>query len=538
MNKLLNSDLTDQEREWVRRTKADNYIEGYAEYIQLESPPARHHRLVCRALDKVVTEGNQRIMIFQPPGTAKSTYANVLFSTYYLGKFPKDRVINCSYNYDLAKDFGRKARNLVNTPKYRTLFGSSLAPDTRAVGEWEITVPEREGGNGVDQNYGFDTGIKRRGGYISAGVGSGLTGRRGNLGIIDDPVKDSEDADSTKVQAKNWDWYIAVFDSRLLPNASRVIIQTRWNENDLSGKILPADWDGEIGEILCRDGKVWTVICMPAIVETEKQAETDPLDRNVGDGIWDDYYSLDHWKDKRNLAYSNEVTKRHWAALYQQIPKPAEGIYFKRKWFEKTRFDVDEIPTRINLYVHSDFAVTDGKDNPDADWTEVYVSGMDEHGDLWMAIDGFYVQGEPDKWVEKTLSLVEKHRPDCEFHEGGVIRKAVEPFFKKRRIARRIASRVEWLNPIGDKKARLRAFQLMAASGRVHLPNNEMGERLLDHLVDFPNSNMDHGPDACSVLTRGLEKVFPASGPPSPIPEPKRSDYGRYEPETGGHMVA
>ena len=477
-------------------------------------------------------------MIFQPPGTAKSTYGNILLAPYYLGHFPQHKVIDCSYNYDLAKDFGRKARNLVNTPQYRTLFGSSLAPDTRAVGEWEIIVPDTEGGGGEDKNFGFDTGLQKRGGFISAGVGSGLTGRRGNLGLIDDPVKDAEEGDSERIQARNWDWYVSVFDSRLLPNASRVIIQTRWNQNDLSGKILPADWDGESGEILCRDGKVWTVICMPAIVETEKQAETDPLGRKVGEVIWPDYYSVEHWQDKKKLAYSNEVTKRHWQALYQQIPKPAEGIYFKRKWFEKGRYDVDEIPARINKYLHSDFAVTDAKDNPDADWTEVYVSGMDEHGDLWMALDGFYVQGEPDRWVEKTLDLVEKHKPDCEFHEGGTIRRSIEGFFKKRRMARRIASRVEWLNPIGDKSLRLRSFQLMAASGQIHIPNNEMGDRLLDHLVDFPNTTMDHGPDACSVLTRGLEKVFPASGEPKPPPAQKRSDYGMHEPETGGHMVA
>lgn len=499
--------------------------------MALEDAPAEHHRLICRALDDVVSGVTKNLMIFCPPGSAKSTYGNTLLSPYWLGRFPQDRVINCSYNYDLAVDFGRKARNLVAHPRYRAVFDLMLSPDTREKGHWEIHREATEDAPEV-QNFGFET--LKRGGYVAAGVGSGLTGRRGNIGIIDDPVKDAKDADSEIIQKRGWDWYVTVFLTRLLPGAPQVIIQTRWTDNDISGRILPEGWAGESGTFEGRDGREWRVICLPAIIETPEQAEHDPLNRKVGEVLWPEYYSREHWQTMRKTYFASPVTTRHWYALYQQVPKPLEGTYFKRDWFKW--YDPENPPAALTKFISSDFAVTDSKDNPDADWTEAYVSGMDVDHNLFMALDGFYVQDTSDVWLEKWLDLSAQHKPRREFHEGGVIRKSIEPFLKKRRRERRVFTRISWLNPIADKSARLRSFQNRAAMGTVYLPRNDLGERLLRHLLEFPNSSMDHGPDACGTLALGLDEMFPPTVE-KPKPKPRRRDYEESS-DVDGAMIA
>ena len=161
-----------------------------------------------------------------PPGSAKSTYASIRFPAYYLGRLPEKSIIATSYGDTLATSFGRKVRNLVATREYGVLFEDvTLSEDSRAKGEWETS----SGGS-----------------YFAAGVGSGITGRRGDLGLIDDPVKGRQEADSETVRQSVWDWFKSDFLTRLKPGAAQIIIQTRWHEDDLSGRLLPGGVGGRV----------------------------------------------------------------------------------------------------------------------------------------------------------------------------------------------------------------------------------------------------------------------------------------------------
>ena len=460
------------------RRKAREGFANFCRYLFPDEPPASHHEVLCNALDKVVSGEIRRLMVFMPPGSAKSTYSSVRFPPYYLGRFSNKNIICGSYGEGLATSFGRKVRNIVNDGEYGAVFGTSLAEDARAKGEWET----KDGGT-----------------YFSCGVGSGVTGRRADLGLIDDPVKGQKDADSPTVREDTWNWYKSDFFSRLKPNAAQIIIQTRWHPNDLSGRILPEDWNGESGVFEGFDGQDWTVISMPA-----QAKENDILGRKEGEWLWPDFFTPKVWEEIKYVQTNKGTDFRVWGALYQQQPQPDSGVFFKREWFDAGRYKLGEEPT-ICTYGASDYAVSEGK----GDFTEHGIGGFDENDDLWFT-DWWYGQESPDKWIDEQLRLAKRHKPFAWLAEVGVIRRAVEPFLKKAKRTRRVYFRQEWMPHVGDKGANARSFQALAASGQVHIPQCEWGDRLLDQLVAFiPNTNFkDDAVDVCGLFGRILDTAF------------------------------
>ena len=186
--------------------------------------PAEHHRLMIDKLECLergyVIEGGvkrpfKRLMIFCPPGSAKSTYGSVLFPSWYLGRNPRHCVIQGSYNDSLASRFGRRARNTFATNIHRDVFGVGLAKDSRAAGEWE-----------TDQG----------GEYFSFGVNTGVTGRRADLVVLDDLIKGRKEADSKTVRDSSWETYKADVRTRLKLNAGILYMATRWHEDDPAGR--------------------------------------------------------------------------------------------------------------------------------------------------------------------------------------------------------------------------------------------------------------------------------------------------------------
>lgn len=184
--------------------------------------PAAHHQLLNRILEKV--ERNEidpqtghtfnRVMIFMPPGSAKSTYASVTFPTWYMGKNPHKNIISTSYGSTLSKKFGRKCQSITSSAAFYNLFGTCLMAGNRAVDDWALT-------NGST--------------YMCGGILSGITGNRADGLVIDDPVKGREDADSPAIREKTWDAYLNDLRTRLKPGGWITLVQTRWHEDDLSG---------------------------------------------------------------------------------------------------------------------------------------------------------------------------------------------------------------------------------------------------------------------------------------------------------------
>lgn len=338
--------------EILRRRAARTSLQSYIEYLDTGFAPARHHKLLIEKLEAVERGEIKRLMVFMPPGSAKSTYGSVLFPSWYLGRSKKKSVIAASHNGELAERFGRKVRNYVGSTEFRSVFSVGLADDSKAAARWETT----EGGE-----------------YFAVGVGGSVTGRRADLGIIDDPVKSREEADSETVREKVWEWYKADFFTRLKPGAAIVLIQTRWHEDDLAGKLLKDAQEG---------GEQWEVIslCMEA-------EEGDPLGREVGELLWPEWFTPE-------MVAQAKRDPRNWLALYQQKPRPDGGGVFKREWlmyYEGTPLDIKE---GTNRYMLVDAA---NEKRPNNDYTAIWVIGLGQD-------DNYYVLD----MVRDRLNLTER----------------------------------------------------------------------------------------------------------------------------------
>jgi hypothetical protein len=434
---------------------------------------AAHHALLLDKLQGIENGSIPNLMVLMPPGSAKSTYSDVVFVPWFMARQPRRNVILASYASDIAKKQGRRARQLLRSRSFRNLMDVELRTNQSAADEWALS-------NGSE--------------YMAGGLLSGLTGNRAALGILDDPIRGREAAESETIREKTWDAYIDDFCSRLIPGAPQVMILTRWHQDDPAGRILPENWAGESGVFEGRDGRTWHVICLPAIADRAD----DPLGRKIGETLWPEWFSHEHWAPfKRNA--------RTWSSLYQQKPSPEEGTYFQRQWFK--RYRPDDLPKFLHVYGTSDYAVTDGG----GDYTVHRRWGVDALGGVWLLQGGYRAQSTSDQWIDGLIDqLALTPKPFAWFGEAGVIQKAIEPALRKRMAERKSFCRLEWLPSIADKPTRARGFQSRAAMGTVHLPEGVEGDGVLDEYLRFPAGKNDDDVDCASLIGRALDDMHPA----------------------------
>lgn len=443
-----------------RRRAAQTNLARFIEYRQAGYKPAQHHELLIDRLEAVERGEIERLMVFMPPGSAKSTYTSVEFPAWFAGRNPQASLMAVSHTSDLAERFGRRVRNIVGSREFEAVFGVRLADDSQAAGKWETS----KGGE-----------------YFAAGVGGSVTGRRADLGVIDDPVRGREDADSERQRETAWQWYLNDFLTRLKPGARQIVVMTRWHQDDLAGRILD------------READRWHVVKLPMIAGL-----ADPLGRAPGARLWPEWFT----DDMVTLAKQDP---RSWTALYQQEPVPEEGAYFKADWFA----EFDAQPLRLSIYGASDFAVTDSA----GDYTEHGIFGVDHNSNIY-ALDWWRGQTTADEWIERWCDLVGRHKPLCWFAESGVIRRAIEPALMRRMQERNAYCRVEWMASIHDKATRARAIQARASMGKVWLPKRAAWKPdVLTQLLTFPAGKHDDAVDVFSLLGRGLEHVIDAGKP-------------------------
>lgn len=463
-------------------------------YLPPRRPTALHHIKLGTVLQAIDTGAVKRAMFFLPPGSAKSTYSSVVFSTYFLGRRRARNVILATYGSDLGRKLGRRARSIIKQPVYREIFATGLDPSSSAADEWML-----ENGNE----------------FMAGGIRSGMTGNRGDLLLIDDPIKGREEADSETVRKRTLEAYEDDLLTRLKPKGAVLLIVTRWHEADLAGSILPDDYDGETGWVTCKDGLPWYVVNIPA------QAERidDPLGRQVGQYLWPEWFGPDHWLPFKKNA-------RTWASLFQQRPRPAEGTYFQKAWFRRY---VPEQRPKLSLYMSSDHAPGG---SPDSDFSCVRVWGIDSEGDLWL-VDGFRHQATMDVTAELAIELIRKYRPFAWFPEDDNNWKSAAGFIRRRMTEEKVACRIEPISPHGaDKTAKAQAFQGMAAMNRVRIPVGPEGDGVIDEYLKFPLGKNDDEVDAAGVIGRAIDMAHPAILPTERPAEVKKR-YVRRAPKSG-----
>lgn len=452
--------------------EADDDFDNAQPFQPIRRPQAAHHKVLIDLLEAVERGEVLRSMIFMPPGSAKSTYASVIFPAWFMGRAKRRNVIVATYGSDLARKIGRRMRGVVRQPIFSEVFKTALSRDVGAADEWAL-----ENGNE----------------FMGGGILSGITGNRADLIVIDDPIKGRQEADSETIRKRTKEEYDDSLLTRLKPGGRVVLIQTRWHESDLAGSILPETWDGESGDILCRDGQTWRVLCISA----EADRPNDPLGRHMGQMLWPEWFTPAHWAQYR-------TNPRTWTALYQQRPKPDEGSYFQRVAFR--RYVSETLPKSLRYYGTSDYAVTDGG----GDFTRLRIWGVDSASppNVYL-VDGWGGQTSSDLWIEAQIDLIARYRPSAWFGEAGVIQKAIEPALIRRMRERRVSCRTEWLPSIKDKPTRARSAQAIVQEQRLYVRDDHDGDCFIDECVAFPAGRYDDDVDNLSLLGRALDQVQP-----------------------------
>lgn len=338
----------------------------------VETVAAAHHLLLMDTLDRVASNEIQNLMVFMPPGSAKSTYASVVFPAYLMGKIPGTKVILGSYASAIAWKQSRRTRQIAKSTKYQPLFNTALVAGNQSVEEW-----------------GLDNGSE----YMAGGILAGMTGNRASIIIVDDPVSGREDAESDTIRRKTREAYQDDLMTRLIPGGKQIIIQTRWHEDDLSGGILPENWSGESGLLDGRDGQKWFVLCLPAICDRED----DPLGRAIGDPLWPEWFKDEHFDKFRG-------NPRTWSALFQQKPRPSEGAEFKLTWLQRYLSP----PKTLNKLILID--PSSGKRKDSGDYTCMWVVGLGSDQNAYV-VDCIRDRLNLTERVSALMDLHRKHKP-------------------------------------------------------------------------------------------------------------------------------
>ena len=432
----------------------------------IETQQAQHHKLILREMQRCMSTPHGRLMICAPPGSAKSTYASVVAPTWFLGGQPQRRIILASYGDDLARRHGRRTRQLLRSPEVKGILQCTLDPESRAAEEFALT-------NGSE--------------YIACGIMGGVTGNRAHGIVIDDPVKGREQADSQVIRDRTYEAYQDDLLTRLIPGGWVVLINTRWHEDDLSGRILPEGWAGESGDIKCKDGNTWRVLCLQAECETG----SDPLARKIGAMLWPEWFDAKHWEQFR-------LNRRTWSSLYQQRPAPDQGILFRREDMAV----YDNAPEGLHIIGASDHAVT-----PDeGDWTEHGIAGVANDGAVYL-LDWWRGQTGPEEWIERQLDMIVRWKPLAWFGEMGPLRRATEGRIRQRMTDRRSPCRLEWLAHIGDKATKAQSIIAVAGMGRLFWPRAAWVGELQRQCLVFPAGSPDDGVDTLGMLGRGADSI-------------------------------
>lgn len=428
--------------------------------------PARHHRLLIGKLEALCRGDIPRLAVFMPPGSAKSTYASVLFPPWAMAQHPKAQFLAASHTTELAERWGRRVRNLI--AENSSILGLTPDDQNQAAGRWAL----KEGGE-----------------YLAAGARIGIAGFRALFGVIDDPLRSREDADSEAIRQRLWEWYLYDFRPRLVPGARQLLIQTRWHEDDLAGR--------------CLNHQPWEVISLPAQAKAD-----DQLGRAPGEFLWAD----DEYGYGEQLKELKDTTPpRVWSALYQQSPAPEEGDFFKAQWFKP--LDIQPSHQLMRCYGASDYAVTANG----GDYTVHVVLGVDHMKNLYL-LDVWRGQKAADTWIEAFCDLVEKYRPLAWAEETGQIKASVGPFLERRLRERRLWVNREQFPTRGDKATRARSIQGRIALDGIYYPKNApwAGDFLAEIFNLWVGKYDDQG-DAFGLVGQLLDKMVKGRAAAKPV---------------------
>lgn len=392
--------------------------------------------------------------------THNSQLASIDFPAWYLGRHPEKEIITSSYSAELAQDFGYKTRNLVATQEYEELFQTKLRDDSKSKSKW-LT--------------------KEGGGYTAVGVGGAITGRGADVLIIDDPVKNREEAESKVVRDKIWNWYTSTAYTRLEKDAAVILIMTRWHMDDLAGRLLTAQDSG---------GDKWEVVKFPAIATEDEQY------RLAESPLWAEKYTLSNLQ-----AIKKTVGTYDWSSLYQQEPILSETQEFKPKFYQyRTLEQVRALDTTNYLTIDTAISQKDSADN------NGYCLNFIDKENKWN-IKAWKAKESPTQLIENLFSLQENFNLVSIGIEETIYLQVVKPFLdEEMRKRNKFLSITPLKHNQTQKETRIRAIIPRYESFSVfHIEGH--CDDLEDEQAQFPKGVHDDVLDAEAYQIQNMRPV-------------------------------
>jgi len=402
-------------------------------------------------------------MILMPPGSAKSTYASVIFPAWWFTQHQQSSIISASHSLQLAKHFSRRVRGLVSSKQ--SYLGFGIKADQRALDSWTT-------------NDGGD--------YLSVGVRGAITGRRADLIIIDDPIRSQADAESPRQREHIWEWFKSDVTTRLKPGGRVVLIMTRWHPDDLGGHLLE------------QSNEDWRVVRLPALAEAN-----DPLGRLTGTALWPEWEDRDALLRKREL-----IGERAWSALFQQTPLPSGG-----RLFSVDRIEVVEPSGGAENLVRAwDLAATGTTGRNDPDWTVGIKLRRDNTG-RYLILDVARIRGTPHQVEELIVTTAQKDGSKVTVaipEDPGQAGKSQMSYLTRQLAGFHVIASRE----TGSKATRAMPLASQVEAGNVAIARGDWNRTLLNEMRDFPWGQKD---DQVDALVRAFTTLVTRPRQPSSL---------------------
>ena len=465
-NKPLPATAEQVEDELARRK-----LVYYAQRVLPTYERAAHLDHLAVALERVERGECKRLMVFYPPRHGKSTLVSQVFPCWHLGKHPKAEIVQSGYSHTITLEHSRKARDIFASEANERIFKARHVPGRASQ---EVVATERQAAH--------EWGTTLGGRYRAVGVGGGITGFGADIAIIDDPVKNREEAQSEVVSQRVWDWYTSTLYTRLSPGGAVILVMTRWAIDDLAGRLLDRAARGE--------GDQWDVICCPAIVDGDK-------------ALWPE-----RWPIERLIQTRDAIGLYEWSALYMQEPTIRGGNMFRTDRIV-LHDSIKDFPD--TSYVRFwDLASTKkerAKDDPD--YTAGALAAVTREGGLthfWLK-NGVATQSEAPRRNAIICSTAET--------DGDRVRIGIESVAGYKDAFTTLdgilgkSHMVHKAEVSGDKVVRAAPLEPIIEGGRFHMMRADWNSLWISQFMHFPNGKHDDCVDACSGAYNMLAKPQP-----------------------------
>lgn len=432
-----------------------------------------HHRLLAKKLQDLEAGRIRRLIVCMPPQHGKSELVCRRFPAWVLGRNPATRIIACTHTATLAEAHSRDVQRIISSLDYREIFPGVVlpGPESRLPGRYKRTDDYWE--------------LPQGGYFRAAGVGGAITGLRFDLGIIDDPVKSREEAESPVYRQKVWEWYTSDFFTRRARDARIVVCMTRWHRDDLVGRLLKQT-----------DGETWDLVELPALCREDKKHPADP--RSPGQALWPAFL------DEEALEKTRRQDLRAFAALYQQDPAEAAGTEWPASYFgDWLWLDEDRWPPPVDYWIMA-IDPSRGRADLPGDDTAIVVLGVARDRAL-LYVDAEIEPRSPEETIRRALQLYDQYRPRWLVVESNQYHGFLERQMERESLARFGVRVPVWpIQNTEPKIMRIRRIGPYLANRELRFRNTPGCRKLVDELQDFPLAEHDDGPDALEMALRML----------------------------------